>query len=145
MIRKTLLILALCAGFNSAAAGPFLARASAPTAAELGLNPQQTSAWQAIQADAQALRGRTLQSVESELAQAKNALGQENADLRAISLQFQMLALSVLAEQKPIRERRLAFYNSLNASQQQQVRGFLIEQINRAERAIRAYEVLQGE
>ena len=48
-------------------------------------------------------------------------------------------------EQRQLRERRLAFYASLNPQQQAQVREFLMVMIDRADRAIRAFEVLQGE
>ena len=47
-------------------------------------------------------------------------------------------------EQRQLRDRRLAFYDSLNPTQQAQVRAYLIAMAERAERAIRAFEVLQG-
>ena len=51
---------------------------------------------------------------------------------------------AALLEQRQLRNRRLAFYESLDPAQQAQVRAFLIEVSERAERAIRAFEVLQG-
>jgi hypothetical protein len=148
MIRKTLMALALVAGITlaqGAAAGPFFGRPTPPTAAELGLNTEATGEWQAIQADAQALRSRTLKTVEAELGDAKETLATSNPDLRSVGLEFQSIALGFLMEQRQIRDRRLAFYNSLTPDQQLQVREFMIEQIERAERAIHAFEVLQGE
>lgn len=147
MIRKTLLALALVAGLAStghAVAGPFFNRPTPPTAAELGLSATQTGEWQAIQADAKALRESTLQSVQAELADTKSALASPNADLRAIGTGYQSIALTALMEQRQLRDRRLAFYDSLNPDQQAQVREYLIVMTERAERAIRAFEVLQG-
>lgn len=147
MIRKTLLALALVAGLAStghAVAGPFFNRPTAPTAAELGLSATQASEWQAIAADAKSLRESTLQSVEAELAETQSALASPNADLRAIGADYQSIALTALMEQRQLRDRRLAFYDSLNPTQQAQVRAYLIAMAERAERAIRAFEVLQG-
>lgn len=148
MIRKTLLALALAAGLAStgdAFAGPFLDRPAPPTAAELGLSPAQAAEWQAIQADAKALRAATLQQVKAELDHTQAELAQPDADLRAIGQQYQSIAFAALLEQRQLRERRLAFYAGLNPQQQAQVREYLIAVSERAERAIRAFEVLQGE
>jgi hypothetical protein len=148
MIRKTLLALALFAGLASAShavAGPFLNRPIPPSASELGLDATQAAEWKAIQGDAQALRQDTLMLVKLELAQTREALAEPDADLRAIGQNYQSIALAALMEQRQLRDRRLAFYSELNPQQQAQVRQFLIEVTERAERAIRAFEVLQGE
>lgn len=147
MIRKTLMAAILIAGMSvagSAAAGPFFGRPTPPSAEQLGLNATQTSQWQAITGDAQALRQSTLQQVEAELGDAKQSLADPQADLQAIGAEFQSIAIGFLMEQRQLRDRRLAFYNSLNPSQQAQVREFLMVEIERAQRAIRAFEVLQG-
>lgn len=148
MMRKTLLALALAvglAGTGHAIAGPFLNRPTPPTAAELGLTAEQAAQWQAIQADASALRQATLAQVKAELDRTQEELAQPDADLRAIGQQYQSIALAALLEQRQLRDRRLAFYASLDPQQQAQVRAFLLEVSERAERAIRAFEVLQGE
>jgi len=148
MIRKTLMAIALGAGLTlaqTATAGPFFARPTPPTAAELGLDTQQASEWTAIQDDAKTLRTQTLQTVGAELGDAKASLATSNPDMRSIGLEFQSIGLAFLMEQRQIRDRRLAFYNSLNPAQQLEVREFLIVQIERAERAIRAFETLQGD
>lgn len=148
MNRRTLLALALVAGFasaNQAVAGPFFNRPTPPSAVELGLDAAQTAEWQAIQADAMALRQDTLMHVKLELAQTRESLAEPDADLRAIGQDYQSIALTALMEQRQLRERRLAFYNGLNPQQQAEVREFLIDVTERAERAIRAFEVLQGE
>lgn len=147
-LRKTLLAITLGAGLTlaqTATAGPFFPRPTPPTAAELGLDANQTSEWNAIQADAKALRNKTLQIVEAELGDAKSSLETPNPDMRSIGLEFQSIALAFLMEQRLIRDRRLAFYNSLTPAQQLEVREYLIVQIERAERAIRAFETLQGD
>ncbi|GMU43012.1 MAG: Spy/CpxP family protein refolding chaperone [Xanthomonadales bacterium] len=147
MIRKTLLALALIAslaGTGHAVAGSFLDRPTPPTAAELGLSPAQAAEWQAIQADAKALRSATLEQVKTELDRTQAALAEPDADLAAIGQEYQSIAFAALLEQRQLRNRRLAFYESLNPDQQARVRAFLIEVSERAERAIRAFEVLQG-
>lgn len=147
MSRKMLLALALVTGLASTGpvlAGPFLQRLTPPTAAELGLTAAQAAEWQAIQADAQALRQATLDQVKAELDQTQAALAEPDADLRAIGQEYQSIAFAALLEQRQLRNRRLAFYESLDPAQQAQVRAFLIEVSERAERAIRAFEVLQG-
>ncbi len=148
MIRKLLLALALVAGLSgtgTAVAGPFFNRPTPPTTSELGLDATQAAQWQTIQADAQALRQDTLMHLKLELAQTREALAEPNADLRALGQDYQAIALTALMEQRQLRERRLAFYASLDPQQQAKVREFLIEVTERAERAIRAFEVLQGE
>jgi Spy/CpxP family protein refolding chaperone len=148
MIRNTLLALALVAslaGAGHAVAGPFLNRPTPPSAAELGLDATQAAQWQAIQADARALHQDMLMQVKLELAETREALAEPDVDLRAIGQNYQSIALTVLMEQRQLRDRRLAFYNGLDPQQQAQVRAFLIEVTERAERAIRAFEVLQGE
>ena len=148
MIRKTLLALALVAGFaraDQAVAGPFLNRPTPPTASELGLDATQAAEWKAIQVDAQALRQDTLMHVKLELAETREALAEPDVDLRAIGQDYQSIALTALMQQRQLRDRRLAFYSGLNPHQQAQVCEFLIEVTERAERAIRAFEVLQGE
>lgn len=148
MMRKALMALALVAGLSATSivtAGPLFGPQQPPSAAELGLNATQTAEWEAIQVDAKALRQTTLAEVESELGDAKQSLADPNADLRAVGAEFQAIAIGFLMEQRQLRDRRLAFYNGLNPSQQAQVREFLIGEIERAERAIRAFEVLRGE
>ncbi len=147
-LRKTLLALTLGAGLTlaqTAAAGPFFPRPTPPTASELGLDANQTREWHSIQADAKALRHQTLQVVEAELGDAKSTLATSNPDMRGIGQEFQSIALAFLMEQRQLRDRRLAFYNSLSPAQQLEVREYLIVQIERAERAIRAFETLQGD
>lgn len=148
MIRKTMLALVLIAGLagtGHAVAGPFLPRLDPPTAAELGLTAAQAAEWQAIAADAQSLRQATLDQVKAELDRTQVELSQADADLREIGREYQSIAFAALLEQRQLRDRRLAFYNGLNPQQQAQVRAFLLEVSERAERAIRAFEVLQGE
>lgn len=148
MMRKALMTLAVVAGLSTASiavAGPWFGPQPAPSAAELGLDATQTAEWQAIQADAKALRRATLDQVEAELGDARQSLASPSADLRAVGAEFQAIALGFLMEQRQLRDRRLAFYNDLNPAQQAQVRSFLIAECERAERAIRAFEVLQGE
>jgi hypothetical protein len=147
MIRKTMMALVLSAGLASTGAvvaGPFFNRPQAPTAAELGLDANQSAQWQAIQADTRSFRQHTLQALKAELDDTKTALASPDADLRTIGQDYQSIALAALMEQRQLRDRRLAFYESLNAQQQGEVRAYLVTLIDRAERAIRAIEVLQG-
>lgn len=147
MIRRSLLALMLVAGLTSAhhaAAGPFFNRAQAPTAQELGLDASQKAAWERIQAQTLAFRKAILSSIEAELADTKVALADPRADLRVISAEYQSIAVAAVMEQRNLREQRLAFYDSLNPAQQAQVRAYLIEAVEQAERALRAIEVLQG-
>lgn len=147
MFRKRWMVLALVAGLAGSSgvlAGPFLPRPTPPTASELGLDAEQAAEWQAIQTDAQALRQATLQQLKIELEHTQAALADPEADLAAIGQEYQAIALAALLEQRELRKRRLAFYDSLDPAQQAQVRAFLLELSERAERAIRAIEVLAG-
>jgi Spy/CpxP family protein refolding chaperone len=141
------MVLALVAGLAGSSgilAGPFLHRPTPPTASELGLDAEQAAEWQAIQTDAQALRQATLQQLKIELEHTRAALADPEANLAAIGQEYQAIALAALLEQRELRKRRLAFYDSLDPAQQAQVRAFLIELSERAERAIGAIEVLAG-
>jgi hypothetical protein len=82
--------------------------------AELGLTAAQAAEWQAIQADAQALRRATLDQVKAELDHTQAALAEPDADLGAIGQEYQAIALATLLEQRQLRNRRLAFYETLN-------------------------------
>ncbi len=147
MIRKSLLALTLIAGLSGAqhaVAGPFFNRAQAPSAQELGLDASQQAAWEQIQAQTLAFRKATLSSIAAELADTRVALANPGVDLRAIGADYQTIALTALMEQRQLRDQRLAFYDSLNPAQQAQVRAFLIEATEQAERALRAIAVLQG-
>ncbi|MCB1602086.1 MAG: Spy/CpxP family protein refolding chaperone [Lysobacterales bacterium] len=147
MIRRSLLALTLVAGLTSAhhaVAGPFFNRVQAPSAQELGLDASQQAAWEQIQAQTLAFRKATLSSIEAELAETRVALADPDVDLRAIGADYQTIALTALMEQRQLRDQRLAFYDSLNPSQQAQVRGFLIQATEQAERALQAIAVLQG-
>ncbi len=115
-----------------------------PSAAELNLSPQQQLEWEALQADAVALRQQLLVDLASNLPELEAALAAPDADLDLLAQHVQSQVLYALWQTQPIRQRRLAFYQSLDPQQQTQVRTWLIGVVQRLERVISAVQVLQA-
>ena len=148
MRRLTTLIAfaALVLSWTSAAAQASPARLPLPPSAQqLQLTPAQASEWEALQADAIGLRQQLLSDVAHNLPALEQALAAPDADLELLVQHLQSQVLYALWQTQPIRDRRLAFYQSLNAQQQTLVRDWLIAVVQRLQRVIAAVQVLQAE
>lgn len=140
------LVLLLAASLSlSSAQATTLPILNPPSAEQLQLSPAQAQEWAALQADAVALRRQLLADVAQDLPALEQALAAPDADLGLLAQHVQSQVLYALWQTQPIRERRLAFYESLDAAQQAQVRDWLIGVVQRLERLIEAAQVLQAE
>lgn len=100
----------------------------------LKLNADQERLWQKAQGqmkqDAQAARAR-----HDELRdKTRAALDQPNADLHALASDLDRAHDQDIAARRQVRDQWLALYDSLDAAQKEQVRGFLKERMQRADR-----------
>jgi len=147
MNASTLRAVALCLllGLGAAAQASPTRLPIPPSAAELNLSPAQQLEWEALQADAIAMRQQLLSDVANNLPELEAALSSPNADLGLLAQHVQSQALYALWQTQPIRQRRLAFYQSLDPQQQAQVRTWLIGVVQRLERVIAAVQVLQAD
>lgn len=129
------LIVALVA--TTALSAPYAARGDAmlpPTAAELGLTAAHAQQWDALRADAVALRkiGRVdLQGGAEEL---RALLDRPSADLRAFSDASQRKFDAHIAEARALRDRQLDLYESLSPDEQARVRAAMAERLDRLSR-----------
>jgi len=124
-------------------AGP-LRSMQPPSAAQLNLSPAQQVEWEALQTDARALRRQLLADLETSLPQLEAALAEPEADLGLLSQHVQSQVLFALWQSQSIRQRRLAFYESLAPDQQALVRAWLVDVVRGIERLIAAARVLQA-
>ncbi len=142
LVLATLLAASLCLGSAQANTLPIF---NPPSAEQLHLSPEQAQEWAALQADAIALRRQLLAEVAQDLPALEQALAAPDADLGLLAQHVQSQVLYALWQTQPIRERRLAFYESLDPDQQAQVRSWLIGVVQRLERLIEAAQVLQAQ
>jgi hypothetical protein len=143
ILRAAVLGVALCISPVPAEAGPFRLM-QPPTAAELKLSHAQQQEWEALQADARALRRQLLADLETSLPELEAALAEPEADLGLLSQHVQSQVLFALWQTQAIRQRRLAFYESLAPDQQARVRAWLVDVVRGVERLIAAARVLQA-
>jgi hypothetical protein len=115
-----------------------------PSAAELGLTPAQQGEWEAIRSDALAFRQSLLEELALGLPALEADLSAPDADLGAISQRLQSQLLYAAWRSQPIRQRRLAFYQSLDPAQQMIVREWLAEVVNRLQRVVSATQLLSA-
>ena len=115
------------------------------SAQQLELSPAQQAEWEALQADAIELRRQLLEDVADNLPELEQALAAPDADLGLLAQHVQSQVLYALWQTQPIRERRLAFYESLNPEQQALVRDWLIAVVQRLERVVSAVQLLQAD
>lgn len=97
----------------------------------LKLTPEQEAQWQKAQAqmkqNAEAARARH----EAMRRDMHAALDQPDVDFRALSEQMDKSRDQDIAARRAAREQWLAFYDSLDAGQKEQVRGFMKERLQR--------------
>lgn len=115
-----------------------------PTATELQLTPAQTAEWQSIQNDAREFRQSLLIELTTGLPALEADLAATDADLADITQRIQSQVLYALWRSQPIRQRRMAFYHSLEPDQQAAVRAWLADVTASLQRVVAAAHVLSA-
>jgi hypothetical protein len=140
---KTKHMLFLAAGLTAALAAataisaPRLARGDAmlpPTAAELGLSTAHANAWDALRADASALRQLGRDDLVVGMTQFRTLLDQSLPDLRAFAEESQRRVDAHMTEARALRDRQLDLYESLSPQEQARVRAAMAERLDRFSR-----------
>jgi cell division septum initiation protein DivIVA len=110
-----------------------------------GLSPAELATWNRLSADEVAIRA-TARSTARELAKRANAeLTRPDGDLRALARETEANADRLTQQVRSLRERKLAFYDSLSGAQQEQVRERLLARIDRMQRLGRIVEAAVSE
>lgn len=144
-LKAVVLVLALVLTSNPAPAQtPPSGFPLPPTASELQLTPAQTAEWLSIQADAKAFRQSLLAELATGLPALEADLAATDADLGVISQRVQSQLLYALWRSQPIRQRRMAFYQSLDPAQQATVHQWLVQVVDSLERVVAAAQVLSA-
>ena len=137
---KTRHLYFLAAGFivalvaTTAISAPRMARSDAmlpPTAAELGLATAHAKQWDALRADAVALRRIGRMDLQGGAEQLRALLDRPSADLRAFSDASQRKFDANIAEARALRDRQLDLYESLSPDEQARVRAAMAERLDR--------------
>lgn len=128
--------LALTAGLaaTTAVSAPRLGPSAAmlpPTAAELGIAPAHARQWDALRAEAIALREVGRESLGDGLDEFRSLLDQPSPDLRAFNRESQRRLDAHLAEARALRDRQLDLYESLSPQEQARVRKAMAERLDR--------------
>jgi hypothetical protein len=137
---KTKHMLFLAAGLTIALAAttaisaPRVARSEAmlpPTAAELGISSTHARQWDALRADAVALRQVGREDLIVGIREFRSLLDQSSPDLRAFSRESQRMVDAHMAEARALRDRQLDLYESLSPDEQARVRAAMAERLDR--------------
>jgi hypothetical protein len=121
----------------TAVSAPRLARGDAmlpPTAAELGLSTAHAQAWDALRADAVAMRQVGRDDLVVGMGEFRSLLDQPSPDLRAFSKASQRKVDANMAEARALRDRQLDLYESLSPQEQARVRAAMAERLDRFSR-----------
>ncbi len=102
-----------------------------PTAAELGLSTAHAKQWDALRADAVALRQVGRIDLQGGAVELRTLLNQPSADLRAFSDASQLKFDAHIAEARALRDRQLDLYESLSPDEQARVRAAMAERLDR--------------
>ncbi|MES2669406.1 MAG: hypothetical protein V4673_03155 [Pseudomonadota bacterium] len=102
-----------------------------PTAAELGLTAAHAKQWDALRADAVALRQVRRVDLQGGAVELRALLDQPSADLRAFSNASQLKFDAHIAEARALRDRQLDLYESLSPGEQARVREAMAERLDR--------------
>ena len=119
---------------TTAISAPRVARGEAmlpPTAAELGLTAAHAKQWDALRADAVALRQVGRVDLQGGAVELRALLDQPSADLRAFSNASQLKFDAHIAEARALRDRQLDLYESLSPGEQARVRAAMAERLDR--------------
>ncbi len=137
---KTKHMLFLAAGLTIALAAttaisaPRMARGEAmlpPTAAELGISSTHARQWDALRADAVALRQVGRDDLIGGISEFRSLLDQTSPDLRAFSRESQRMVDAHIAEARALRDRQLDLYESLSPDEQARVRAAMAQRLDR--------------
>ncbi len=137
---KTKHMLFLAAGLTIALAAttaisaPRVARGEAmlpPTAAELGISSTHARQWDALRADAVALRQVGRDDLIGGISEFRSLLDQSSPDLRAFSRESQRMVDAHMAEARALRDRQLDLYESLSPDEQARVRAAMAQRLDR--------------
>lgn len=139
MKHRLFLVAGLAAALlaTTAVSAPRMARGGAmlpPTAAELGLSTAHAQAWDALRADAVAMRQVGRDDLVVGMREFRTLLDQSSPDLRAFSAESQRKVDAHMAEARALRDRQLDLYESLSPDEQARVRAAMAERLDRFSR-----------
>jgi uncharacterized membrane protein len=137
LIVSALLTSALAA--TAYAAMPHPLAFAPPSASELGLEASHTDTWNALREETLSLRESAREEVRSTLEHADALLADDNADLAALSQSIDSAVDDTLARSRALRDRKLAFYQTLGADEQRAVRSAMRSRLERAQRLRAAF------
>jgi len=101
--------------------------------AALHLTPAQEIAWQALQNEQRDLFRQGREQLSDAAAIARIELAEPDADLAGLAATLETEVDLWMADQRALRARKLAFYETLSAEQQAVLRAELVRRIERAE------------
>lgn len=141
MKRRTLLISGLIAlGIaGSAVAGGLHARwmarqAMAPTAQSLGLDANQSAAFNELQERQGEFRRAAHAAIGTLIADAHDELSKDSADLAVLSAEVDRTLLALVIENRSLKTERMAFYQTLTPQQKSQLHQAMLERVERLQR-----------
>jgi hypothetical protein len=102
-----------------------------PTAAELGIAPAHAKRWDALRAEAVALRTVGRDDLRDGIGEFRALLDQPAPDLRAFSRESQRKVDAHMAEARALRDRQLDLYESLSPQDQAKVRKAMAARLDR--------------
>ena len=101
--------------------------------AALHLSPTQEIAWQALQNEQRELFRQGREQLSDAAAFARIELAEPDADLAGLAASLETEVDLWMADQRALRARKLAFYETLSPEQQAVLRDELVRRIERAE------------
>jgi uncharacterized membrane protein len=101
--------------------------------AALHLSPTQEIAWQALQNEQRELFRQGREQLNDAAAIARIELAEPDADLAGLAASLETEVDLWMADQRALRARKLAFYETLSPEQQAVLRDELVRRIERAE------------
>lgn len=128
-------VLLLAAALATAAQRPALAWAGADRSPQIsGLDAAQQAQLVALRAQVRQGRQAAHAGAGELIEHARAELAKPDADLRMLGAHAESVLLPILIDARANREARIAFYESLDATQQAEVRTWLQHRLDRAER-----------
>jgi hypothetical protein len=119
---------------TTAFSAPRMVRSDAtlpPTAAELGIAPARAGQWDALRAEAVALRRVGREDLRNGVDTFRTLLDQPSPDLRAFNLESQRKLDAHMAEARALRDRQLDLYETLSPQEQARVRAAMTQRLDR--------------
>jgi Spy/CpxP family protein refolding chaperone len=101
---------------------------------ELALNDTQKAAWDSIAANTKAAHEQIKTLHTQQKATAKAELANPQPDMAKLAALREQGHVKAQAIMKPIKEQKLAFYQSLSAEQKTKVRDLMVKRMDRAEK-----------